>query len=84
VCRWKADRAVERDPGTPTMRRSLIGAISGDETFRRTNKKPTRLTLTRLVLTATSGIKDGANGTETVWVAKEGPVRQGGGQGLKP
>jgi hypothetical protein len=42
VCRWEADRAVERDPGTPTMRRSLIGTIWGDETFRRTNKKPTR------------------------------------------
>src|SRR5215212_1151817 len=65
----------------PQFNRDYFG---GSETFRRTNKKPTRLTLTRFVLTTMSGIKDGTNGTETVWVAKVGLGRQGGTQRLGP
>jgi hypothetical protein len=48
-----------------TVRRGLIGMISGDETHRRTNEKPTRSTLAAYGLTATSGTKDGTNGSET-------------------
>jgi hypothetical protein len=44
---------METDPGTATVRRGLIGMISGDETHRRTNEKPTRPTLTAYGLTAT-------------------------------
>ncbi len=56
----------------------LIGMISGDETYRRKNMKPTRLTLASYGLTATSGTKDGTNGEQTIWVAKEDLGRQGG------
>jgi hypothetical protein len=56
---------METDPDTATLRRGLIGMISGDETHRRTNEKPTQLTLTAYGLMATSGTKDGTNGSET-------------------
>ncbi len=48
-----------------TVHRGLIGTISGDETHRRTDEKPTRSTLTAYGLTARSGTKDGTNGSET-------------------
>ena len=48
-----------------TVHRGLIGMISGDETHRRTNEMPTQSTLTAYGLTATSGTKDGTNGSET-------------------
>jgi hypothetical protein len=48
-----------------TTHRGLIRMISGDETHRRTNEKLTRSTLMAYGLTATSGSKDGTNGSET-------------------
>src|SRR5215203_1580190 len=74
---------METDPGTATVRRGLIGMISGDETHRRTNEKPTRPPLTAYGLTATSGTKDGTNGSEThgyrrkVLVVEAAPVVPG-------
>src|SRR5919107_3962844 len=56
---------METDPVTATLRRGLIGMISGDETHRRTKEKPTQPALTAYGLTATSGTKDGTNGSET-------------------
>src|SRR5919107_936718 len=56
---------METDPVTATLRRGLIGMISGDETHRRTNEKPTQPALKAYGLTATSGAKDGTNGSET-------------------
>ena len=58
--------------------------ITGDETYRRKNKKPARLALATYGLTVTSGIKDGTNGEQTIWVAKEDLGRQGSTQGLGP
>lgn len=58
-------RAMGMAPSTATVSRGLIRMVSGDETHRRTNEKPTRLTLTADGQTATSGTKDGANGSET-------------------
>jgi hypothetical protein len=66
------------------MRRGLIGMISGDKTHRRKNMKPARLTLASYGLTTTSGIKDGTNGEQTIWVAKIDLGRQGSTQGLGP
>ena len=62
----------------------LIGMISGDETYRRMNMKPARLTLASYGLMATSGIKDGTNGEKTLWVAKIGLGCQGSTQGFGP
>jgi hypothetical protein len=59
------------------MRRGLIGMILGDEIYRRMNRKPARLTLAPYGLTATSGIKDGTNGEQTIWVTKVSLGRQG-------
>src|ERR687898_3644840 len=58
--------------------------ITGDETYRRKNKKPARLALATYGLTVTSGIEDGTNGEQTIWVAKIGLGRQGSTQGLGP
>ena len=60
------------------MLRGLIGMLSGDETSRPKIKKPARLTRASYDLTATSGIKDGTNGENTIWVTKVNLGRQGG------
>lgn len=43
--------------------------------YRDSRAQAARLTLPPYGLTATSGIKDGTNGGETIWVVQEGPAR---------
>jgi hypothetical protein len=81
---YTADCALLSNRGTSTLRRGLVGMITGDETYRRKNKKPARLALASYGLTVTSGIKDGTNGEKTIWVAKIDIGRQGSTQGLGP